>query len=333
VTFTVDASTSADKKLTLQQDIIAAYDAYANGTGSDAHLFALLLAHARRKSGSKLNTADYYDTGHDDDAAQDAVLAVWEHRDEFTGDGAGFFAWFNRIAFTKRMDGLRDIIRQRKRHAPVVLDPEDDHEDAPAVSIEISADVEDAAQKRQKTSDKMPGISVESASGEDMVLVRLMEMRLTYGQIATKLRITETGVKKRVERLRERAQPIHQCPCRECLERIWAERKPARDEHQAYRRAYGDAAARRLARERSLSTPELYFSDLSPCGEASAFICMKTEQEIIWEERRALYPHHRKEAYVLSTRNAIDAGTIDRVADYGTASCGSVGVSDWPACA
>jgi DNA-directed RNA polymerase specialized sigma24 family protein len=317
-----------------KQDIVAAYDAYANGTGSEGYLFALLLRYAQREAGGALNTRERYYTAADEDAASNAVLAAWEglQGGKFTGDGAGFFAWFNRIQHLKCIDEFNGMNDEAARYAPLMAAYKDNNprDNRDAVPVETLADVEKAGQAQRK-SPKIPTLAVDDLTGDDIVLLELLKSRQTYAQIADRLRVKESTIRKRVQRLSQRSESL--CRCRECRERIGAERKPVRDAQQAYRRQHGDAAARRLTKERSMSDPEyLFFGnvtfDLSP-----GIISMKAEQEILWEERRALYPHHVKdERHVFSERTATAAAAADtgneyRMADHGTASGGSAHLS------
>jgi DNA-directed RNA polymerase specialized sigma24 family protein len=320
-----------------KEDIVAAYDAYANGSGSEGYVFALLLRYAQREAGGALNTRERYYTTADEDAASNAVLAAWEglQGGKFTGDGAGFFAWFNRIQHLKCIDEFNGMNDEAARYAPLMSAYRDNNprDNRDAVAVETLADVEKAGQAQRK-SPKIPTLAVDDLTGDDLVLLSYLEQHHSYAQIAERFNVMEATIRKRVQRLRDRTEIP--CKCRECCQRIGAERKQERDAHQKYRKDHGDAAARERTKERSLRDPKYLFFGNVTIDLSETIINMKTEQDIIWEERRSLYPHHREEtSHVFSTnsRDGIGAGNEYRMAHHGEASGGSAGVPDWSACA
>jgi Sigma-70, region 4 len=130
-----------------------------------------------------------------EDRAQDVLMDIWSRvrLGQFTGDGEDFFRYVNRISFTARMDGLRELIDEQKKRSPLMFDGETEDDDPfenPALDGPVI----------NEGSFTIP----QHVQGVDLSICRLILDGKSYADIAAILEISEQAVKDRLARIRKR---------------------------------------------------------------------------------------------------------------------------------
>jgi DNA-directed RNA polymerase specialized sigma24 family protein len=185
---------AASERATNKERIIAAFEAYQRQEPASVDNLMVVVGdflHAKLK---RLDH-DFHDSAIlAEDRAQNALMDIWSRvrLHQFTGTGEEFFRWVNRISFTARMEGLRELIDEQRKRTPLMFDGE--AEDDPAF--------DNPALYEREVINESPFTIPNTVQGTDLSICRLILDGKSYAEIAAILDISEKAVKDRMYRIK-----------------------------------------------------------------------------------------------------------------------------------
>jgi DNA-directed RNA polymerase specialized sigma24 family protein len=192
-----------------RNELIAAYEAYQRG---EPRSFDVLLQKVQKFATSKLihlehDFVDFGTAENADDWAQEVTIKVWQGMN-VTRTSESFYAWVHKIAFNQASASFNELSEEQDKKVGLTKPIKD--------SYNGSLDAVKDNPEIYETSGVSTSIYIPpSVQGLDLDICKLILDGMTYTRIAKELKITESNVKKRLERLRTR---------------IAAERKTEREE-------------------------------------------------------------------------------------------------------
>jgi RNA polymerase sigma factor (sigma-70 family) len=185
--------------------IIEAFTRYRNREpGSGDNLFKVVREFAYSKMYRlEIEFHDFGTSDTADDAAQEAVIAVWQGLGNFKGEtGRAFYSWVNRICYSKRVDFFNEVKAQKTAKQPLVVSVSDEsgetrEEDNP----EIYED---------KGASRVTFTIPDSVQGVDKSICDLILCGFDYARIGKELNLTPNAVEIRLRKLRNRLADEHE---------------------------------------------------------------------------------------------------------------------------
>lgn len=171
--------------------------------------------------------------GNVDDLAQDITIKVWEKFPAFVGTGEEFAALVEKMIKDIKIDGIKQRIRERKRDVTYHVEAED--EDGELEEIENPA-IHDS--KVVSHLFRLPN----DLSGIDLEICKLIREGKIQEEIAERMGMSLSGIKKRIAAMKERYAPM-----REENERIRAESEARRQQHRRRSKQKAEAAIATIA--------------------------------------------------------------------------------------
>lgn len=194
-------SAEALKRQNSKRALVAAYEEFVRDPATVNALFQRVRHFALTKV--RHLEHDLKGTGTDDtpdDWAQNIALSVWRVLPTFKGSGEEFYSWIHKVCFNEATDvfnaatnSTKTSISRSSRLSLYVNDHTDDQEERlhPEVNQEVS---------QREWRGRIP----ESIQGVDRRICQLLMGGNRYTEVAYHLNMTESAIKQRVKRLRDR---------------------------------------------------------------------------------------------------------------------------------
>jgi RNA polymerase sigma factor (sigma-70 family) len=137
--------------------------------------------------------------GNHDDLAQNICLKLFLKFDEFDGTGEDYLHFVTKVIKNGRVDAAAQRKKEREIEVPFYVDETD--EDGNVEEVENPVFYETSYHQ------KMVSIP-ESIQGEDLQICRWLLTGMKLAEIAFEVGLTESAVKKRISRIRERESAV-----------------------------------------------------------------------------------------------------------------------------